>query len=69
MKGAPLLLVKSLLGHQSLDMVQRYGHLLPGLDCDAVDRLDLSGSIREQALELGPGLRPAPRKMSCLVKF
>jgi integrase len=44
MRGESLRLVQELLGHQSLDMVQRYSHLRPEATRAAVDGL----SFREQ---------------------
>jgi len=42
MKGGDLLALKEILGHSSLQMVQRYAHLAPGHLRKGIDRLDFS---------------------------
>jgi len=40
MRGASLMAVKELLGHESLEMTLRYSHLSPDVKRDAVRMLD-----------------------------
>jgi site-specific recombinase XerD len=49
MRGATLLAVKELLGHQSIEMTLRYAHLSPNVARDTVRLLDrpAPGDIRE----------------------
>jgi integrase len=45
--GEPLAYVKEMLGHHSIKMtVDVYGHLVPGANREAVDRLDDKATIR-----------------------
>jgi integrase len=47
MRGAPLMAVKELLGHESIEMTLRYSHLSPDVKRDAVMLLDLPAAGRD----------------------
>lgn len=46
MRGVPLLVVQELLGHQTIQMTQRYSHLTPDVRRDAVELLEPENSSR-----------------------
>ena len=49
MSGVPLATVKEILGHRSLSMVERYAHLAPEAQREAVNSLDFSTSAFSNA--------------------
>ena len=44
MRGVPLKVIQELLGHATIQMTMRYGHLSPDVSRDAVRLLDQLGS-------------------------
>ena len=54
-QGESVVYVKEQLGHGSIQVtVDTYGHLIPGADCDAVDRLDDDVPTQPDATQAQP---------------
>jgi hypothetical protein len=51
MRGVPMKAVEELLGHSTILMAMRCAHLAPEVARDAVQLLDLVGSVGQSQLE------------------
>lgn len=55
MSGGNIFKLKNILGHQSIEMTERYSHLAPGAYADDLDRLGTGIPEVGEVLELDPG--------------
>lgn len=55
MAGVPLLVVRDLLGHSSIEMTERYAHLAPNQVYDAMRRLEDSWFLLKDGSAIGGG--------------